>query len=153
MANTPRYGFPFPEYQHVPDVPKWNGDLATRVEQVVQQIGRIAQSGRESDDYGNGWGNFCGAALDCPAGAMLCMGTAVWGGKDAYLEIQGNGVVVRQVLTNHYQLGRYVDTLMGVFWHGGGVATTALNGSPAGGESLGYMGGSMSTLIYLGAGG
>ena len=152
MANTTIFGWPIPEYQHVPDVPKWNGDLARAIEGTVSPIGQSVQVTRPNDDTGSGWGNFCAAQMNAPAGMMLALGVARWGGKDAAIEITGNGAVLNQILTRHYQLGWYVDTLVGAFYHAGGPCIAGINGAPLDNESLTYMAGSNTTLVYLGRG-
>ena len=153
MATTSVFGLPYPEPQHVPDVPKWNGDLANRVEQIVGPIGKTNGNTRGGDDAGAGWGNFVGCDLVCPAGIIFAIGVAHWGGQFSVVEIVGNGTVMQQIDLRMPSIGHWSTTLIGYFYHNGiGTATAALNGTPTDGQALQFLGGSNLIMTYMGRG-
>lgn len=154
MAVTPRYGWPIPELQHVPDVPKWNGDLARAAEITVQSIGRIGQWVRHSDDVlGPGsWGGFVGGSMTVPPGALLIIGVAHWFGLNCWLRLEVNGgVLMGDMRRANQALGYYMDTLMGVIYTNGGGVSANLMGN-ATDANMQFGNGSALTICYLGTG-
>jgi hypothetical protein len=152
MATTPRLQLPYPEPQHVPDVPKWNGDLANRVDALIRRNGQQASLRRTKDDAATGWGQFSGTQANMPAGVVIAYGMARWGGKDCDLQLMVNSIEVARGTRQNYQVGIYIDTLVAIVSHPGGVCTLGLNGSAIMGETLQFLTGSQCAIAYLGPG-
>jgi hypothetical protein len=154
MATTPRLRFPYPEPQHVPDVPKWNGDLAIAVENSLVNVGAMAYAERGSDDQAADWATYAVLQATMPAGRLLAIGVFHTGGKDFSIRMDGNGAPITAVLdVQNAALGIYVHTLVAGMMHGGGVATIGLAGAPFAGQTLQYRHGSSISLMFLGVGG
>lgn len=155
MATTPYFGWPYPEPQHVPDVPKWNGDLAKAIDNTVKGMGRVAMNTRHSDDVlGPGsWGHFCGTSMGCDAGALLIVAQAVWAGRNCSLQVLVNGgVFIGNIPRRNANLGRYTDTLAGVIYHAGGAVSADLKGAGDEGDNLLFGDGSCISICFLGRG-